>query len=531
MNEPGKSDKPVVPAKPAKTNQTMSFWEFFWHVKRVEGRGLAKENEESGYGYADEHAPDALLPVGPAKQVDRTLSRVGQGNASPEDLHSELGRVRQAACRDKQLKFTSLWHHVYSIDRLRQAYLACKRNAAAGVDGQTWQAYGEELEGNLRSLSDRLAAGTYRARPVKRVYIPKADGKQRPIGVPVLEDKIVQRATVQVLNAVYETDFIGFSYGFRPRRSAHMALDALAVGIETKKVNWILDADIRSFFDTLSHEWLVKFVEHRIADPRIVRHIRKWLNAGVMEDGKHMEQEEGTPQGGSISPLLANLYLHYVLDLWADRWRKTRARGDVIIVRYADDFVVGFQHESDARRFLEELRERFRKFNLELHAEKTRVIEFGRFASERRQHRGEGKPETFNFLGFTHVCDKTRKGWFTVLRRSMAKRLRAKLAAIKQKLWNRMHHAVVDVGKWLASVLRGHDRYYGVPRNSRMLNRFHDAVRRLWQRAMNRRSQMAYVTESRMSQLVKRFFPSPRICQPYPSARLAVIIQGKSPVR
>ena len=532
MNESGKSDKPVVPLKPAKTNSTESFWELFERVKRVEGRGLAKENEQ-GVG---EEARDALLPVGPAKQVDRTQSRVEEGcheksAALDEDLHSALDRVRQAACRDKQLRFTSLWHHVYDIERLRQAYLACKRNAAAGVDGVTWRVYGEALEGNLRNLSERLRAGTYRARPVKRGYIPKADGKQRPIGVPVLEDKIVQRATVQVLNAVHETDFLGFSYGFRPGRSAHMALDALAVGIQTKKVSWLLDADIRGFFDTLNHECLVKFVEERIGDNRVVRHIQKWLNAGVMEDGKHVKQEEGAIQGGSISPLLANLYLHHVLDLWADQWRKRRANGDVIIVRYADDFIVGFQHESDARRFLEELRERFRTFNLELHADKTRVIEFGRFASGRRERRGAGKPETFNFLGFTHVCDKTRKGWFTVLRRSMATRRRAKLKVLKRELWNRMHDPVADVGKWLASVLRGHDRYYGVPRNSRMLNRFHDAVRRLWQRAMNRRSQMAYVTESRISQLVKRFFPSPRICQPYPSERLAVMIQGKSPVR
>jgi group II intron reverse transcriptase/maturase len=363
------------------------------------------------------------------------------------------------------------------------------------------------------------------------VYIPKADGKQRPIGIPVLEDKIVQRAAVAVLNAVWETDFLGFSYGFRPGRSAHMALDALAVGIETRKVNWLLDADIRGFFDTLSHEWLMKFVGHRIADDRVARHIQKWLNAGVMEDGRRVEQEEGVPQGGSVSPLLANLYLHYVFDLWAEQWRKTRAQGDVIVVRYADDFVVGFQHESDARRFLDELRERFRTFNLELHAEKTRVIEFGRFASERRARRGEGKPATFNFPGFTHVCDKTRAGRFTVLRRTMSTRMRAKLALLKEELRRRWHEPVEQVGGWMASVLHGHIRYFGVPRNSRMLNRFRDAVRRLWQRALSRRSQTGYVTESRMSHLAARWLPPPRICHPYPSVRLAVIIQGKSPVR
>jgi group II intron reverse transcriptase/maturase len=336
---------------------------------------------------------------------------------------------------------------------------------------------------------------------------------------------------VAVLGAVYETDFLGFSYGYRPGRSAHMALDALAVGIQTRKVNYVLDADIRGFFDTLDHEWLIKFVEHRIADPRVVRHIQKWLNAGVMEDGKYMEQEEGVAQGGSVSPLLANVYLHYVFDLWAEQWRKTQAQGDMIIVRYADDFVVGFQHESDAGRFLAELRERFRQFNLELHADKTRVIEFGRFASERRERRGKGKPQTFNFLGFTHVCDKTREGYFVVLRRTMATKVRAKLMALKEKLWDRMHDAVADVGKWLASVLRGHDQYYGVPRNSRMLNRFHDAVRRLWHRVLNRRSQKGYVTEARMSQLVKRFLPAARIRHPYPAQRLASVIQGKSPVR
>jgi group II intron reverse transcriptase/maturase len=531
MNDPGKSDKPVVPQNPANASPPRSFWELFEQAQRVKGRGLAKENGE-------DDALGVLPQVGPAKQVDRTQSRIDRGIVLPregtpkiEGLHSALDRVRQAALTDKELKFTNLWHHVYDIARLREAYLALKRNAAPGVDGQTWQAYGEELEGNLRDLSERLRRGTYRAKPVKRVYIPKVDGRQRPIGVPVLEDKIVQRATTQVLNAVYETDFLGFSYGFRPGRSAHMALDALAVGIETKKVNWLLDADIRGFFDTLSHEWLMQFVGHRIADPCVARHIQKWLNAGVMEDGRRVEQEEGTPQGGSISPLLANLYLHHVLDLWADLWRKTRAHGDVVIVRYADDFVVGFQHESDAVRFLEELKERFRKFNLELHAEKTRVIEFGRYAAERRSRRGDGKPATFNFLGFTHACDQTRKGWFTVLRRTMSGRMRAKLKALKEELRRRRHEPIGQVGGWLASVLRGHFRYFGVPRNSRMLNRFRDAVRRLWQRALSRRSQTGYFTDSRMSQLAARWLPAPRITQPYPATRLAVIIQGKSPVR
>ena len=507
----------------ANASESMSLWELFKRVKRVEGRGLAKEIEQDAEG--------VLFPADPAKQVDRTPSREREGVTLPQDLPSALDRVRQAACRDKDLQFTSLWHHVYDVQRLREAYLALKRNAAAGVDGQTWQAYGQELESNLQDLSDRLSRGAYRARPVKRVYIPKADGKQRPIGIPVLEDKIVQRATVQVLNAVYETDFLGFSYGYRPGRSAHRALDALAVGIQTKKVNWLVDADIRAFFDTLDHEWLVKFVGHRIADDRVVRHIQKWLNAGVMEEGKRIMQEEGVPQGGSISPLLANVYLHYVLDLWVEQWRRTQARGDVIVVRYADDFVVGFQHESDARRFLEDLRERFRQFNLELHAEKTRVIEFGRFAAERRERRGQGKPQTFNFLGFTHICDKTRQGKFIVLRRTMASRVRTKLKALGRELRRRMHAPVADVGRWLRQVLGGYYRYYGVPRNYAMLDSFRQSVRRLWHRALNRRSQVGVITEAKLRRIVDRWLPTPRICHPYPEARLAVMIQGKSPVR
>jgi RNA-directed DNA polymerase len=519
MNEREKSDRPVVPEKSAKT----SFWDFYQRqVERTEGRGLAKENSE------------------PATQVDRTPSRVREGgddsDTDPEDLSQALDRIRAAARKDKELKFTSLWHHVYDIGRLREAYLGLKRDAAAGVDEVTWQEYGQDLESNLTDLSERLARGAYRAKPVKRAYVPKADGRQRPIGIPALEDKLVQRAATQVLNAVWETDFLGFSYGFRPGRSAHMALDALAVGIETRKVNWMLDADIRSFFDTLSHEWLVKFVERRIGDRRVVRHIRKWLNAGVMEqDGRHTEQEEGTIQGGGISPLLANLYLHYVLDLWAEQWRRTQARGDVIIVRYADDFVCGFEHESDAQRFLADLRERFRQFNLELHAAKTRVIEFERHARENRERRGQrGKPESFNFLGFTHVCDKTRRGRFTVLRRTIAKRMRIKLASIKAELWRRLHDSISEVGRWLASVLRGHYRYFGVPRNFRALSSFLCAVRRLWHRTLNRRCQSrrtGRTTEARMSRIARRWLPMPRICQPYPSERLCVMIQGKSPVR
>ena len=504
-NGPGKSDRPTVPEKsPNNAGQPAA--------EGMEGRGLAKGNL-------------------PQQNASRTPSR--------EDALSALERVRQAASKDKKLRFTALLHHIYNPETLRKAYFSLKKEAAPGVDGETWRHYGEALEDNLQDLSHRLKRGAYRAKPVRRAYIDKNDGRKRPLGVPVLEDKIVQRATVEVLNAIYETDFLDFSYGFRPGRSQHDALDALYTGLLTRKVNWVLDVDIRGFFDALSHEWLVKFVEHRIADPRVVRHIQKWLNAGVMEEGKRTRQEEGTPQGGSISPLLANIYLHYVFDLWADQWRKTQARGEVIIVRYADDFVVGFQHESDAMKFQQELRERFRKFNLELHAEKTRVIEFGRFAAERRERRGQGKPDTFNFLGFTHVCDKTRKGKFTVLRtsassvepRTMAQRLRAKLKNLKEELRRRLHVPVREVGRWLGQVLTGHYRYYGVPRNYAMLDSFRQEVRYLWHRVLNRRSQTGNVTEARLKRIADIWLPTPRIYQPYPESRLAVMIQGKSPVR
>ena len=337
-----------------------------------------------------------------------------------EDLQSALERIRQVACRDKELRFTSLWHHVTNIDRLRQAYFGLKRNAAPGVDGLTWQQYGESLEENLQDLSARLKRGAYRAKPVRRAYIPKADGRQRPLGVTALEDKIVQRSTVQVLNAIYETDFLGFSYGFRPGRSPHHALDALYVGIMRKRVNWVLDADVCGFFDAIDHKWLLKFIEHRIADPRVISHLKKWLKAGIVEDGKRTEIESGTPQGGSVSPVLANVYLHYVFDLWADQWRRRHARGDVIIVRFADDFTVGFEFREDAERFLADLRDRFHTFHLELHPDKTRLIEFGRYAARDRKRRGEGKPESFDFLGFTHTCDRTRNGRFIVLRQTIA---------------------------------------------------------------------------------------------------------------
>jgi group II intron reverse transcriptase/maturase len=422
------------------------------------------------------------------------------------------------------MRFTALLHHVYDLPTLRAAYLSLKREAAAGADGETWRHYGEQLEDNLRDLAARLKRGAYRAKPVRRVYIAKADGRQRPLGVTALEDKIVQRATVEVLNAIYETDFLGFSYGFRPGRSQHHALDALYAGLLTRKVNWVLELDIRGFFDAIDHGWLVEFIEHRIADRRVVRLIQKWLNAGVLEDGKRMRVEEGTPQGGSASPLLANVYLHYAFDLWVRVWRQKRAHGDMVVVRYADDIVLGFQHRSDAERFWKELAERLRKFRLELHPDKTRLLEFGPFAAENRKRRGEGKPETFNFLGFTHICGKKRSnGRFTVLRQTIRQRLQAKLGEVKAELRRRMHSPIPEQGKWLSAVVGGHNRYYGVPMNGPALFLFRSQVGRLWQRALSRRSQNGRMPWDRLWRLVDRWLPPPRICHPYPLRRLGVI--------
>jgi len=466
--------------------------------------------------------------------------RLAEGNSREQnrtraqtrlDLQRALDRVREVAVRDRNAQLRTLWHHVYRVERLREAYFDLKRNAAPGVDQVTWAAYGENLEENLRDLADRLNRGAYRAKPVRRAYIPKPDGRQRPLGVMALEDKIVQRSTVQVLNAVYESDFLGFSYGFRPGRSQHMALDALAVGLQTQKINWVLDADIRGFFDAIDHEWLMKFVEHRIADKRVLRHIRKWLNAGVLEDGKWRPVEGGVPQGASVSPLLANVYLHYVFDLWVQRWRETQARGDMIVVRWADDFIVGFQHREEAERFLSELRERFAMFKLELHPDKTRLIEFGRFADRDRRGRGDGKPETFNFLGFTHSCDRTRKGKFIVLRQTIKARLRAKLAEVKQWLRRHLHDPVRRVGEHLRRVVLGHFRYYGVPRNGPALCSFKNAVYWLWRRTLRRRSQKTRIKGRRMAALAKRWLPNARIFHPYPEQRLAVITRGKSRMR
>src|SRR5579859_2141081 len=489
-NEPGKSDRPAVPKKSSnKAGQPAA--------EGMEGRGLAKGNL-------------------PQQNASRTPSR--------KDAPSALERVRQAAGKDKKLRFTALLHHIYNLDTLRMAYFRLKKEAAPGVDGETWRHYGETLEANLHDLSERLKRGAYRAKPVRRVYIPKADGRQRPLGVTTLEDKLVQRATVEVLNAIYETDFLGFSYGFRPGRSPHNALDALAVGMLTKKVSWVLDLDIRGFFDSIDHGWLVKFVEHRIADQRVVRLIQKWLRAGVLGDGKHLQVEEGTPQGGSASPLLANVYLHYVFDLWVQQWRRTRATGDVIVVRFADDIVLGFQHRADAERFWREVSERFAKFHLELHPEKTRLLEFGPWTAQNRRRRNLGKPETFNFLGFTHICGKKRSnGRFTVLRQTMRTRLQAKLNEVKAELRRRMHRPIREQGAWLRSVVGGHVRYYGVPMNNTALHTFRFQVGRLWMRTLRRRGQRHRLTWARMRGHIDRWLPPARPCHPYPLKRHGVI--------
>lgn len=465
----------------------------------------------------------------PAK--GNTTGKTRPGHGAGHGALSALDRVRRVAATDKEARLTALLHHV-DVDRLRAAYRALKPKAAPGVDGVTWADYGRDLEANLRDLHARVHRGAYRARPSRKVYIPKPDGRQRPLGVAALEDKIVQRALVEVLSAIYETDFLGFSYGFRPGRSPHHALDALAAGIVGKKVNWVLDADFSDYFGSLDHQWLMKFLEHRIADKRVLRLIEKWLTAGVVENGSWTAFEDGVPQGASVSPLLANVYAHYVLDLWAHQWRRRHARGDVIIVRWADDFVVGFEHRDDAERFWADLRDRLATFGLELHAEKTRLIEFGRNAARDRQARGLGKPETFQFLGLTHICAKTRKTKRFKLRRiTDSKRVRSKLLAIKTEMARRMHLPVPEQGAWLASVLRGHYQYYAVPDNIQALRAFREGLVRHWLRTLRRRSQKHRMSWDRMRRLAERWLPQPRILHPWPEQRFAAITQGRSPVR
>ena len=490
MHAAGESDNLIVPAKRANKAGPSAA------AESVEGRRLTKGNV-----FAEGRAPDSA----PDQRVDR------------------LKGVRQAARRDKHMRFTALLHHV-TVDLLLASFERLQHEAAPGVDGVTWRQYGDSgLQARIADLHDRVHRGTYRARPSKRARIPKPDGRERLLGIAALEDKIVQRAVTTVLEHIYEEDFVGFSYGFRPNRNPHNALDALWVGIHRRKVSWVLDADIRSFFDTIDHEWLMKFVAHRIADRRILRLIRKWLRAGVSEDGTWKKTTVGAAQGAVISPLLANVYLHYVFDLWIQQWRKRHAQGDVIVVRYADDFVMGFQHRTDAERCLQELRERLHKFGLELHPDKTRVIEFGRFAARNRMKRGLGKPETFDFLGFTHHCGKTRGGAFFVKRISIAKRMRTKLQAIKALLIRFAHEPVDHVGKWLGSVVQGWFNYHAVPGNRHCLGQFRTQVARSWLAVLRRRSQTGQrLTWKRMSRLVQRWLPAIQILHPFPNERLIV---------
>jgi RNA-directed DNA polymerase len=484
MNGCGQSDGPVVPANPP--NKAAA-------AEAGEERGPAKGN---------------------------TASKSRPGHSAGPGVSSALDRVRQVAVRDKEARFTALLHHV-SRDRLRDAFRAINPKAAPGVDRVTWAVYEQNLEANLGDLHERVQAGRYRASPSRRVYIPKADGRQRPLGIATLEDKIVQRAVVEVLNAVYEVDFLGFSYGFRPGRNPHQALDALAAGIYRKKVNWVLDADIRDFFGQLDRAWLQRFLGHRIADKRVLRLIGKWLAAGVIENGQWSATWAGSPQGASVSPLLANVYLHYVFDLWVSWWRNRNAHGDMIVVRFADDFIAGFEHRHDAERFLAGLRERFAKFGLELHPGKTRLIEFGRFAARQRARRGLGKPETFDFLGFTHICGKTRRGRFLLRRITISKRMRAKLKAVKDQLRQYRHRPIPVQGRWLASVVGGHMAYYAVPGNIRAVAAFRDQVTRHWRRALRRRSQKTRINWARMNRIAARWLPPVRVMHPYPEARFA----------
>src|ERR671913_1504293 len=480
-----KSDLAIVAAKPANNDGQPS-------AELVERRARAK-------GKADQQS------------TRRALNR--------ESVSQALDRLRQAARQRKKERFTALLHHI-NLDLLRMAFLDLKRTAAPGVDGLTWQDYEADLEPRLRDLHDRVHRGAYRALPSQRRYIPKPDGRRRPLAIAALEDKIVQKATVAVLNAIYEEDFLGFSYGFRPRRSQHDALDALVVGISSTKVNYILDCDLRTFFDSVSQEWLIRFLNHRISDPRIIRLIQKWLKTGVLEEGVVTTSETG--QGSVISPLLANIYLHYAFDLWANRWRQREATGDMIIVRYADDIVVGFQHETDARRFLDMMRDRLEEFALTLHPEKTRLIEFGRYAASNRKRRGLGKPETFTFLGFTFICGTSRRGYFRIHRKSRRDRMTAKLKEIKEEVWRRLHQSIPEQGHWLKQVVTGYFAYHAVPTNIEALRAFRFHVVSLWGRALRRRSQKDGTTWKRILKIADEFLPKPRILHPWPNQRFAV---------
>jgi RNA-directed DNA polymerase len=458
-------------------------------TRRAEGRGRPEENLHR-------------------EAEVRTQSRVA--------LPPNLARVNAAARRAAQTRFTALLHHVDTA-ALERAFRRQRRRASAGIDGMTVAMYEQDLAARLRDLCTRIHTGRYRPQPVRRVYIPKADGGQRPLGVPTLEDKIVQSAVAEVMSAIYEVDFLGFSYGFRPGRNPHQALSAVHTAIMSQRVNWVLDADIRSFFDSVDHEWLLRMVAHRIADPRILRLIRQWLEAGILESDEWHEVDRGTPQGAGISPLLANIFLHYVLDLWVHQWRRRHARGRVSIVRYADDFIMGFERAAEARRMMADLKERLAKFGLSLHEDKTRLIEFGRLPALARRQRQERHPETFAFLGFTHYCGWTRDGRFIVKHKTQSKRLTHKLKALRQEAWRLMHAPLTEQHRWYSSVLRGHYGYFGMPHNYRALNSFRQEVRRIWFNCLRRRSQKGRRMSWEMfDTLTARFaLPLPRITHPW----------------
>jgi RNA-directed DNA polymerase len=506
-------------------------------LRTREGRSVKAQSRTTDV-HVLEKSDCAVLPVNRPNKGGQLPAEVGEGRAqmkentdqshmlltqSGKSVSQGLDGVQRVAKERKQERFTALLHHL-NVDLLRDSFYALQRKASPGVDGVRWQEYEVGLEDRLVDLHSRVHRGTYRAQPSRRVYIPKPDGRQRPIGIAALEDKVVQQAVVTILNQIYEVDFKGFSYGFRPGRSPHQALDALYVGITRKKVNWVLDADVRGFFDNLSHEWAVKFIEHRVADQRIIRLIQKWLKAGVSEDGQWSETGKGTPQGSVVSPLIANVYLHYCFDLWADVWRRKVAKGDVIIVRYADDLALGFQHRADALRFLEDFKERLAKFGLEIHPDKTRLIEFGRYAASDRQRRGTGKPETFDFLGFTHYCGRRHKtDTFTVCRITAKKRMIAKLKAIKVELRRRRHDRPSEVGAWLRKVVNGYYQYHAVPGNHRQLSTFRQRINRLWYRVLTRRSQRARKRWEKLTPLFERWIPRPKVLHPYPDARFYAI--------
>jgi RNA-directed DNA polymerase len=497
MHAGEKSDEGVVPMKQPNKESLLS-------AEAVEGRTSPKGN-------------------GGQATVVRTQRRVPTSDG--------LAAVRQAARQSKEVRFTALLHHI-TIDCLKQSYIALKRDAAPGIDGVTWRSYGDNLGEKLTALHDRVHRGSYRARPAKRTYIPKADGSERPLSVWCVEDKIVQHAVARVLEAIYEEDFVGFSYGFRPGRRQHDALDALQVGILRKRVNWVLDADIQGFFDAMSHDWIIRFLKHRIADKRILRLIAKWLKVGIVEDGCVTRSVRGAPQGAVISPILANVYLHYVYDLWVHRWRRTTATGDVIVIRYADDTIVGFQQEHEATAFLEDLKERLRLFDLTLHPEKTRLIRFGRYAIKLREELGEGKPETFDFLGFTHFCTRSRKwGSFVIGRKTIKKRMIATLRSIKMELRRRMHHTIAKTGAWIERVLKGHLNYFAVSGNDPSLWWFYKEVRWRWLKTLKRRSQKAYLNWDAFARLTDRYFPPIRVQHALPCHRFDAKTRGRSPVR